>query len=100
MDLSYKIQVHLVKCTIHYNSASTTTVVRMPSLSKKNKILQCKIKNKDAILDLSCWWLTAKNDKIIVPTSLRQKVRDLQAISDEGDQGMSKCKSRIREFYW
>lgn len=37
------------------------------------------------------------SDKIIIPAYLRQKVT---AISHEGHQEMSKCKSRIREFYW
>ena len=57
---------------------------------------------------LKCFWYVRndisiidgvifKDEKYVVPTSLRDK---LITFSHEGHMGMSKCKSRLRQFYW
>lgn len=38
-----------------------------------------------------------KNEKSVIPSVLRNKIISL---AHEGHLGMSKCKSRIREYYW
>ena len=41
--------------------------------------------------------IVTRNDKYVVPVALRE---NLISLAHEGHQGMSKTKSRIREFYW
>jgi len=90
---------------IRAHSRDDTTLQQIVLMTSENKWPSSKTK-----LDshLQVYWnvrehlsvlddILYKAEKIVIPATLRQKVI---AIAHEGHQGMSKCKMRIREYYW
>ena len=42
--------------------------------------------------------IVLKNDKYVIPVTLRDRLIDYNA--HEGHMGNSKCKARLRQYYW
>jgi len=57
--------------------------------------IQCfwNVRNEISVID----GVVFRNDKFVIPSTLRDK---LVTFAHEGHMGMSKCKSRLRQFYW
>lgn len=64
-------------------------VSRVPEIARDFWIIRNELSFMNDVL--------RRNEKFIIPASLRDKVMNF---AHEGHLGISKCKSRIREFFW